>query len=565
VQEEKYKCLLISDFTIDNLAGLLNNDDEDPRLEAFTAPFAQAMPILLDGNHECWKKGYDVAVVWTRPQSVSEAFNALLSYNKVDIEEIFGQIDNYCSTLSNLSQRVRFTFVPSWVLPLYHRGFGMLELQPLVGLTNILMQINLRLFENVANLSNIYALDTQRWVTLAGKKAFNPKLWYMGKIGFGNEVFIEAIKDIKASIRGLTGQAKKLIIVDLDDTLWGGIVGDDGWENLKLGGHDYIGEAYVDFQQALKSLTNRGILLGIVSKNEEQVALEAIERHPEMVLKRDDFAGWKINWNDKAQNIVELINELNLGLQSVVFLDDNPVERARVRESLPEILVPELPQDKMLYASTLLSLRCFDTPLLTREDLVRTQLYVSDRKRKDLQKTITSIDQWLKTLDIKVKIESLKASNLERVTQLLNKTNQMNLTTRRMTEAELTEWEKHDHHKLWTFRVSDKYGDSGLTGIVSVEIKDKKGRIVDFVLSCRVMGRKIEEVMVYRVYEYAKSVGLHELYANYLPTKKNKPCFDFWLRSGFTYDEEKNLFSWDMKNNYPQPDCVQIELIDSFF
>ncbi len=558
--EEKYRGLLISDFTIDNLAGLFNNDSGYPMVEAFTAPFDQIMPVLLDENHGCWEKEYDFAVVCTRPQAVIEAFNDLLDYTRRDLEEIQGQIDEYCAALSNLSQRVRFAFVSSWVIPFYQRGFGMFELQPSLGLTNILMHMNLRLFENIANLSNIYALDTQRWVIQAGsKKAFNPKLWYTAKIAFGNEVFIEAVKDIKASIRSLTGQAKKLMIVDLDDTLWGGIVGDDGWENLRLGGHDYIGEAYVDFQRALKSLTNRGILLGIASKNEEQVALEAIKEHPEMVLKQDDFAGWKINWNDKAQNIVELVDELNLGLQSAVFLDDNPVERARVREAIPEVLVPELPQDKMLYASALLSLRCFDTPSLTQEDLGRAQMYVSERKRKDVQKTITSPDQWLKSLDIKIKIESLNASNLERTTQLLNKTNQMNLTTRRMTEAELLKWEKQENHTLWTFRVSDKYGDSGLTGIVSVEMNGNKGRIVDFVLSCRVMGRKVEETMINRVYKYAQSVGLDEIHAEYIPTKKNKPCFDFWIGSGFMYNKENNLFSWDIKTTYPQPDCVNVE------
>lgn len=560
--EKKYKGLLISDFTIDNLAGLLNNDDELPIVETSTIPFGQVMPVLLDENHQCWRKKYDFALVWTRPQAVIKQFEDFLCYKKINIEEMLKQVDEYCSALSNLSQRVRFCFVPSWVIPLYHRGFGMLETKPSIGLTNILMQINLRLFENVSHLPNIYTLDAQRWVALVGKKAFNPKLWYMGKIAFSNEVFIEAVKDIKASIRGLTGQAKKLIIVDLDDTLWGGIVGDDGWENLRLGGHDYIGEAYVDFQRALKSLTNRGILLGIVSKNEEKIALEAIEKHPEMVLKLDDFAGWKINWNDKAQNIVELVEELNLGLQSVCFLDDNPVERARIREALPEVFVPELPQDKTLYASTLLNLRCFDKPSLSSEDFIRTQMYISERKRKDLQKKIGSVSDWLKTLDIKVKIEPLKTSNLERVIQLLNKTNQMNLTTRRMTETELLEWVRQKKRKIWTLRVLDKFGDYGLTGILSVEINGNKGRIVDFVLSCRVMGRKVEETMVNIAYKYAKSAGVDELYAKYIPTKKNKPCFDFWKKSGFTYNEDTNIFFWDMKKNYPLPDCVKVELND---
>src|SRR5262249_22447003 len=162
--------------------------------------------------------------------------------------------------------------------------------------------------------------------------SFSPRLWYLGKIPYANEVFKEAARDVKSALRGLAGKARKLVIVDLDETLWGGIVGEDGWEHIKLGGHDPASEALADFQRELKALTRRGILLGIVSKNEEAVALAAIDKHPEMVLRRSDFTGWRINWGDKAANIVDLVNELNLGIDSVVFIDDNPSERARVRE-----------------------------------------------------------------------------------------------------------------------------------------------------------------------------------------------------------------------------------------
>src|SRR5262249_53417094 len=158
--------------------------------------------------------------------------------------------------------------------------------------------------------------------------------WYLGKIPFSNDVFKDAVSDVKTAIRGLSGQSKKLVILDLDDTLWGGIVGDIGWQDLVLGGHHPIGESLVDFQKELKALKNRGILLAVVSKNEESIALEAIRNHPEMVIKERDLVGWRINWNDKAANIADLVRELNIGLDSVVFVDDNPVERARVREAL---------------------------------------------------------------------------------------------------------------------------------------------------------------------------------------------------------------------------------------
>ena len=194
-------------------------------------------------------------------------------------------------------------------------------------------------------MSNAYPLDTGRWLAATGAGAFNPQLWYMGKVPFANAVFQEAAADIRAGLEALSGRSRKLIVLDLDDTMWGGIVGDVGVEQIKLGEHDPIGEAFVDFQNTLRTRRNRGILLAIVSKNEHDIAMQAIAEHLEMVLRPHDFVGWRINWRDKAQNILELVEELNLGLQSVVFIDDNPAERARVAEALPEALVPDWPRD----------------------------------------------------------------------------------------------------------------------------------------------------------------------------------------------------------------------------
>ena len=360
----------------------------------------------------------------------------------------------------------------------------------------------------------------------------------MSKSPFGNALLKEAVADIKAAVSGIAGRARKLIVLDLDDTLWGGIVGEVGWEHLQLGGHDAIGEAFVDFQRALRYLQRRGILLGIVSKNEEAVALEAIAKHPDMVLRLEDFAGWRINWRDKAENVVDLVAELNLGLQSVVFIDDNPAERGRVREALPEVLVPDWPADRMLYASALLSLRCFDAPAISREDRQRTAMYAAERERRTLQSTLGSAADWLRSLEVRVQVEPLHEANLTRTAQLLNKTNQMNLSTRRLTESELLAWANQPGRVLWTFRVSDRFGDSGLVGIVSLETEGERARIVDFVLSCRVFGRAIEETMVHVAVDHARALGAHEVRAEYLPTAKNKPCLEFWQqRSGFRQRE----------------------------
>ncbi len=552
-------CVLVSDFNLQNFAGYVANDPELPDLKPITAPFGQPAATLLNQDLPCWQNSPGAAVVWTRPQSVVPAFKALLKYEQVPLRKMLQQVDEYCALLANMSARVKFAVVPSWVLPSYRSVFGVLDMQTESGLTNTLMRMNLRLAENLEKAANIYVLDTQRWIVQAGAEAFSPKLWYLGKIPFGNEVFKAAVRDIKAALRGMLGYARKLIIVDLDDTLWGGIVGDAGWQNLVLGGHHHIGEAYADFQQALKSMQNRGILLAIVSKNEEQIALEAIKKHPEMVLKLEDFAGWRINWQDKVQNIIDLMTELNLGPQSAVFIDDNPSERARVKESLPEVLVPDWPEDPLFYPATLLGLRCFEMPSLSREDLTRTTMYLSENKRRELKKTVSSLEEWLTRLAIRVQVEELHPANLPRATQLLNKTNQMNLSTRRLSEAELMAWAEQDPHRLWTLRVSDKFGDAGLTGIVSLEIQDRSAQIVDFILSCRVMGRKIEDAMLATAIHHALSLGIENVYARYIPTSKNKPCLDFFESLAPRFQKQRDCFVRKGKRPFRVPEYIELD------
>jgi FkbH-like protein len=378
----------------------------------------------------------------------------------------------------------------------------------------------------------------------------------MSKTPFQNSVFREASNDVLAALEGVHGRNKKALVLDLDNTLWGGIVGDDGWENLRIGGHDPLGEAFADFQKSLKRLVNRGVVLAIVSKNEESVALDAIRRHPEMVLKLEDFAAWKINWQDKARNITELMTELNLGLDSAVFLDDSAFERTRVREALPQVFVPELPADPMEYPTFLAALRCFDSPVISAEDRKRTTMYVADRQRTALKTEAGSLEDWLAQLDLRVSVEPLNDANLERAAQLFNKTNQMNMATRRLTAGELMAWSKADGHRLWTFRVADRFGDYGLCGISGFERDGDKGRLTDFLLSCRVMGRGVEDSMLCVVAQHAVSVGCDALLAEYVPSPKNQPC-ERWLQNHPRLRRDNGSFQMALADPPEMPAHVQ--------
>ena len=287
------------------------------------------------------------------------------------------------------------------------------------------------------------------------------------------------------------------------------------------------------------------------------MAREAIRKHPEMVLLEDDFAGWRINWQDKAQNIAELVAALNLGLDSVVFIDDNPAERARVREALPDVFVPEWPVDKRLYPHALKSLECFNDPRVSAEDRTRSQMYPAERHRQEAKAQVGSINEWLRTLNLTVQVQALSQANVARATQLLNKTNQMNLATRRLTEAELSSWAACEHRAVLAFSVDDRFGNSGLTGIIGLEQDCGLVRLVDFVLSCRVMGRRVEETMLHVAVTWAHRRAAVSLTAQYLPTAKNKPCLEFFRRSGLA-EEEGSVFVWASRKVYPLPDTVRL-------
>jgi len=254
--------LLISNFNLSNLAALLSKDEESPMIRAVTAPFGQVMQVLLEPASDLWSKGTKGVVVWTWPESVSPSYRRLLESEEAEPEELMHEVDEFCGSIKAVPGHVNYIFVPSWVVGPFEKRMGLLDMDLRQGLSLALMRMNLRLVENLQNDSRIFVLDAGRWVAVHGERSFSQRLWYMSKTPFGLEFLKTAAGEIKAALRALTGRAKKLLLVDLDDTLWGGGVGDLGWQSIRLGGHDPIGEAFKDFQLGLKALKRRGVLLG---------------------------------------------------------------------------------------------------------------------------------------------------------------------------------------------------------------------------------------------------------------------------------------------------------------
>jgi FkbH-like protein len=554
--------VILSDVNLQNLAGYLENDPAAPAVTAKVAPFGQIAQTILGADPSLFEAGADFAVLWTTPAGVIEGFRELAGQKDVPPERLDEEVEAFVALAARLCGQARVVFLPLWTAPAYDRGLGLLELRAGSGTAHALLRMNLRLAEAAAKIPNLHVLNAPRWAAAAGPDALDPKTWYLAKIPFSAALFRAAASEIKSALRSLLGGARKILLLDLDNTMWTGIVGDVGWENLRLGGHDPIGEAHVEFQRSLKALTRRGFLLGIVSKNEEDVAREAIRRHPAMVLREDDFAGWRINWDDKAKNVIELMEELNLGLQSAIFIDDHKVERERVRSALPEVLVPEWPASPLLYDQALRALPALDGAAATREDEGRAQMYVSERKRRDAQRTAGSLDDWLASLDLQVRVEPLGPGNLVRAAQLLNKTNQMNLATRRLADSELMEWARRAGNAFWTFDVTDRFGEYGITGLLGVSLENGHARIVDYVLSCRVMGRKVEETMLHVAAAHALRHRAGDLVAEYLPTPKNKPCLTFLQGSGMI-SADGSLFRWPAGREYAKPAAVRLVLTEA--
>jgi FkbH-like protein len=358
------------------------------------------------------------------------------------------------------------------------------------------------------------------------------RLWYLARMRL-DVAGLAALADLVARhVAAYRSSPRKVIAVDLDDTLWGGVVGEVGVGGLVLG-EEGVGMAFRDFQMELLRLRSLGVMLAICSKNNEEDALEAIDGHPAMVLRREHFSAVRINWDDKAANLRELADELNVGLDSVVFLDDNPVERQWVRESLPEVLVPDLPEDPVYRPSHLAAAPWFDVLSVTDADRIRVASREAESERTARRTAAPSFDEYLASLEQEVTIEPMDEHTLTRAAQLSARTNQFNLTTRRETAGDLERMAAADDFDVLLVGVRDRFGDSGLTGLTIMRLAGDSGHVDTFLLSCRVLGRKVEDAVLAYLARRASTLGARYLVGYYDPTDRNRQADSFYPDRGF--------------------------------
>jgi FkbH-like protein len=428
----------------------------------------------------------------------------------------------------------------NFALP-YERPFGQYDFKGGNSLYAATRDLNSRIAGLAAQKNNVLLCDVESIAAYVGRREwFDDRLWDMSKT-FCNLEHLPLVAQAMVDI-ALAGSGKlvKCVICDLDNTLWGGIVGDAGPHGIEIASHG-DGEAFYRLQKFLVTLRKRGILLAVCSKNDRANAVAAFERNPEMALKMSDFAVFVANWENKADNIRQIRDTLEIGFDSMVFLDDNPFERNLVRNFLPEVIVPELPEDPADYVRALSELNLFETTSVSAEDLSRAELYKVEAQRRIAQASFTDVTEYLKSLQMKVVLERFPAEKIARIVQLFARSNQFNLTTQRHTEAACTQMMQDEANVIpLCASLSDQYGDHGLISIVVARPEGDALRLSDWLMSCRVLKRGVENYLMNHAVRIARERGLRWIKGQYIPTSKNSMVKEFYAQFGFESSDQLN-------------------------
>jgi FkbH-like protein len=367
----------------------------------------------------------------------------------------------------------------------------------------------------------------------------DPTLWNLAKLPFSN-VFLPLYADhIGRIVAALRGKSRRCLILDLDNTVWGGVIGDDGIEGIVIGQGDPTGEAHLSVQQTALTLRERGIVLAVSSKNHDEVARAPFQTHPDMLLRESHIAVFQANWDDKATNIEAIANAVSLGLDSMVLLDDNPAERALVRQLLPQVAVPELPDDPALFARTLLASGYFEAVAFSAEDRQRADFYEENARRVALREEAADLGTYLASLEMVMTVQPFDAAGRNRIVQLINKSNQYNLTTRRYTEREVEEAQRDPDCLTLQVRLSDKFGDNGMISVVICRQIGRDWHVDTWLMSCRVLGRRVEDAVLQELLLQARERGVDRIVGIYHPTERNKLVEDHYAKLGFALAERQ--------------------------
>ena len=521
-------------------------------IELFEADFNQVERQFLDSSSELYSFNADYVVVFQSSHKLLNRYNEKAPESQSQVaDERLKFVKLMCNSIQSSLVYFNYPEIEDTV-------FGSYANKVERSFTYQTRKLNFELMNLSKQNSNLFICDIA-----ALQNKFGRDLIFDSSVYAATEMVlsIDALPYVASRtmdiISAAQGKFKKCLILDLDNTMWGGIIGDDGLENIQLGHALGIGKAFTEFQAWMKKLKNRGVILAVCSKNTEIIAKEPFEKHPDMVLKLDDIAVFKANWDNKADNIRQIQSILNIGFDSMVFLDDNPFERNIVRENIPGVAVPELPEDPGEYLEYLYSLNLFETVSYSDADVDRTKLYQEEAKRVKIQKSFTNEKGFLKSMDMISEVKPFNKFNTPRISQLSHRSNQFNLRTIRYLELDIENISNDDNYQGFSFTLVDKYGDNGLVCIVILEKRNKETLFINsWFMSCRVLKRGMEKFTLNTIIKYAKENCFKKIIGEYIETPKNKMVEFHYPGLGFLpLDVDgKNLYVLEV-DKYVNKEC----------
>ncbi|MEX0656177.1 MAG: HAD-IIIC family phosphatase [Nitrosopumilaceae archaeon] len=547
LHEKKIRIAFLSSFTINGLEETVRVKchEIDVGCQTYVAGYNQYNQEILNENSGLYSFKPEITFLMLDSREIlSDLFYFPYSISTLERQEfIKKKLSDLSELIVTFNKNAKSKLIlTNFVIPTYS-PYGIYENKIEYGLKEMIKDLNSKLEMLTQNFESIYCFDMNGFVTRFGEHhVFNFREFFFGDVKVSIAYIPYLAYDFMGYVKPMIGLTKKCIVLDLDNTLWGGIVGEDEFEGIKIG-QNAAGKPYTEFQQLLLSLNQRGVILAINSSNNFDDAMKVINEHPNMILKEENFACLKINWNNKVTNMEEIAAELNIGLDSMVFIDDDPVNREMVSKNLPGVLVIDLPKDPSKYTAALMALNDFNLLKITQDDINRGKMYLQERKRKDFQSSTTNLEEFLKQLNIKIKIKNANTFTIPRISQLTLKTNQFNLTTKRYQEEEIKQIAEDNNWFVGCAQVEDKFGDNGITGVFIVKKENKNWFLDTLLLSCRVMGRGIEEGILSYILQKAKEEDASTLKGKFIPTKKNKPSENFLKNYGFKKEGDYWIFS----------------------
>ena len=520
--------------------------------DIYLTPYAQYNQEILNNNSTLYSEKYDLIFFSIDVRNLLGDFiynpYALTDENRI---EFYNSLESSLTTLfANLLQKTDCYIIVQNFNTIFNTSYGILENDQEFGLYNIINKLNFWLIEYTKKNKKVIIFDYNNFISNLGKEnAFDEKLYHLGDIILKPNLIPRLSNEYLRYIKAFLGLQKKCIVLDLDNTLWGGIIGESDINQISLSPFN-DGKPFYNFQNLLYSYYKRGVILAINSKNNYKDAINVIQNHPHMILKENYFTSIKINWNNKVDNIIEIAKDINIGLDSIVFIDDDDLNCEMVGKLLPEVEVVHLPKDPTRYLNTLINRNLFDTFTITKEDLNKGEMYEAENQRKKLNLSYSDINEYLLNLNIEVDIYKNYVNHLKRISQLTLKTNQFNTTTLRFNELQIEEKLNNSKNLIYSVNVKDKFGDSGITGVAILNTKDNKWMIENFLLSCRVLGRNIENVILEFIINEAKKNDINYIEAHFIPSNKNMIAASIFQNNNFTLiSKENNLEVWYLDIN----------------